>query len=77
MLRTNIFLEEKQHQQIQELAQKNNQTFSGMLRDILNEGILAHKRKLLENAVKLMVLEYATDEELTPFTALDGEDFLE
>jgi predicted DNA-binding ribbon-helix-helix protein len=77
MLRTNIFIEERQHQQIKEMAERENQNFSSMLREILDEGVRARKRRQLEKAAEIMASEYTTDKELTAFMALDGEDFLE
>jgi len=48
--------------------------------DIINLAIasyLSQQEKLkLQRAVERMAHEYETDEELTTFTALDGEDFL-
>lgn len=35
------------------------------------------RRKKLQRAVEIMQKEYANDNELTIFTALDGEDFVE
>jgi hypothetical protein len=37
----------------------------------------AQRQKRLERAVEIMQEEYATDKELTAFTALDGEDIVE
>ena len=48
--------------------------------DIINLAIanyLSQQEKLkLQRAVERMAHEYETDEELTAFTAIDGEDFL-
>jgi hypothetical protein len=35
------------------------------------------RRQKLQRAAEIMREEYATDSELTAFTALDGEDFVE
>jgi hypothetical protein len=37
----------------------------------------AQRQKRMERAVEIMQEEYATDKELTAFTALDGEDIVE
>jgi hypothetical protein len=77
MLRTNIYLEERQHQEITELARREDRKFAELVREMLDEGIRARKRQLWAQAAELMANDYANDKELTAFTALDGEDFLE
>lgn len=41
------------------------------------ESAQEHRRTRLQRAAEIMQEEYAKDKELTVFTALDGEDFLE
>jgi predicted DNA-binding ribbon-helix-helix protein len=77
MLRTNIYLEERQHEEIEELARREDRKVSELIREILDEGIRVRKRQQWARAAELMANDYANDKELTVFTALDGEDFLE
>ena len=77
MFRTNIYLEEQQHQEIEELARREDRKVSELIREILDEGIRARKRQQWARAAELMASDYANDKELTAFTDLDGEDFLE
>lgn len=46
-------------------------------REQKNESPREHRRKRLQLAAEIMRAEYAKDKELTMFTVLDGEDFLE
>jgi metal-responsive CopG/Arc/MetJ family transcriptional regulator len=77
MQRINIFLEEEQRQQVDEFARKEMQSFAEIVREMIDEGIRVRKRKQWEQAAVLMAPDYAVDKELTAFTSLDGEDFLE
>lgn len=42
-----------------------------------SETVRENRRQKLQRAAEIMREEYATDSELTAFTALDGEDFVE
>jgi post-segregation antitoxin (ccd killing protein) len=75
MQRTQILLELDLHQQITELARKENLSFSSLVREMLANELRTRKLHQWENAAILMANEYATNVELTAFTALDGEDF--
>jgi metal-responsive CopG/Arc/MetJ family transcriptional regulator len=77
MQRINIFLEEEQRQQVDEFARKEQQSFAEIVREMIDEGIRARKHNQWEQAADLMASDYGVDNELTAFTSLDGEDFLE
>lgn len=77
MLRTNIYIEERQHRELLALAGPEPRKVASIIREMIDEGIQARKRRQWEQAAQLMANEYASDKELTAFTALDGEDFIE
>ncbi len=75
MQRTQILLEPRTHQQIAEIANQEEQSFSSVVRETLELGLRERKRKRLEEAARALLHEYKTNPELTIFNALDGEDF--
>lgn len=76
MLRTQIMLEPNQHQQLTAIARAENRSLSDLVRQLVDAELRAHKRRTLQAAVEKMANAYASDKELTAFTALDGEDFI-
>ena len=76
MLRTQILLEPRTHERITKIAQSEEQSFSSVVRETLELGLRERKRQELEEAARALLHEYETNPELTAFTALDGEDFL-
>ncbi len=76
MLKTNIYLEERQHKEVTELARQEERTFAEVIREMIDEGIRTRKRQQWAKAAELMAYDYTTDQNLTAMTALDGEDFL-
>ena len=76
LLRTQILLDPTQHKQLAELAEQEKTSMSHIVRKMLDEAFHAQKRRSLEQAAAWMAQVYATDPELTAFSALDGEDFL-
>lgn len=76
MLRTQILLEDDQHQQLTEIARQEKRSVSDLVRQIVDSGLRARKRSALQAAAERMAPIYSSDKELTAFTTLDGEDFL-
>ena len=76
MQRTQILLDPVQYKQLVDLAHKENQSMSGVVRQMLNEALQAQKHRALEKAAEMMARAYEIDKELTAFSALDGEDFI-
>jgi predicted DNA-binding ribbon-helix-helix protein len=75
MERTQIMLEEVQKQILKKLAEKENRSFSELVREMLDKQIASHQKTALAAAAKALLSDYETDAEMTAFTALDGEDF--
>jgi hypothetical protein len=76
MLRTQIMLEPNQHQQLTAIAHEEHRSLSDLVRRLVDAELQAYKRRTLQAAVEKMANAYASDKELTAFTALDGEDFI-
>lgn len=74
MERTQIMLEEEQKQIIKKIAEKENRSFSELVREMLDEQIEQHQKSKLAAAAQALLADYESDDELTAFTALDGKD---
>lgn len=75
MERTQIMLEPEQKQLLMRIAEQEDRSFSELVREMLDEQIEKHQKSMLAAAAQSLLIDYATDEELLAFTALDGEDF--
>ena len=75
MERTQLMLEPEQKQILKEIAERENKSFSELVREMLDEQIEKHQKSKLAAAAQALLVDYTTDEELLAFTALDGEDF--
>ena len=75
MERTQVMLEEKQKQILKNISEKENRSFSELVREMLDEQITQHQKSKLAAAAQALLEDYTTDEELLAFTTLDGEDF--
>ncbi len=76
MERTQIMLEEEQKQILKNISEKENRSFSELVREMLDKQIENYKKSALASAAQALLVDYTSDEELTAFTNLDGEDFL-
>jgi predicted CopG family antitoxin len=76
MQRTQILLDPDQYKQLVDLAHKEKQSMSGVLRQMVDEALRAQKRRAMEKAAEMMAGFYEADKELTAFLDLDGEDFI-
>ena len=75
MYRAQIILEEEQHTALVEMARLEGRSISEIVREMVRAGLLARQRQQIRRAVRELQSDYRTDEDLTAFTALDGEDF--
>ncbi len=73
--RTQILFEPALHREILEIAKEENQSFSNVVREMLEEEVRLRKRRQLEKAAKALLHDYETNPELTAFNVLGGEDF--
>ncbi|MDW7754554.1 MAG: CopG family transcriptional regulator [Brevefilum sp.] len=75
MERTQIMLEPEQKKILKKIADREERSFSELVREMLDEQIEQHQKAKLALAAQALLNDYTTDEELTTFTTLDGDDF--
>lgn len=75
-IRTQILLEKKQRQLLDEFAEKAGISFSELVRDFLDSQLRICTYEEMRRAAEQLYTDYANDESLTEMTTLDGEDFL-
>jgi hypothetical protein len=73
-VRTQILLERKQRQQLDEIAEELGVSLSELVRNFLNAQLRQRTYEAMEQAAKLLYPDYERDEDLTAMTALDSED---
>ena len=75
MERVQILLDSEQKRTLTKIAKREQQSFSELVRKMLDAQIEQHRKAQLASAARALLADYETDEELTAFTAIDGEDF--
>lgn len=75
-IRTQVLLEKKQRNQLDEIAQNTGISFSELVRDFLDAQIRIRTYEDMRRAAEQLCNDYANDGNLTDMTALDGEDFI-
>ena len=75
MERVQILLDSEQKRVLNKIAKREQQSFSELVRKMLDAQIEQHRKAQLASAARALLADYETDEELTAFTAIDGEDF--
>jgi len=73
--RVQILLDTEQKRMLNQIAKQEKQNFSELVRNMLDKQIEQHQKAQLANAARALLADYERDEELTAFSALDGEDF--
>ena len=73
MIRTQIILEEAQHEALLQIARQEKRSLSNLVRALLAEQLCIREQRQLAQAAELLRQDYLTDSELTAFTVLDGE----
>ena len=75
MERTQIMLEDEQKRILNRIAKQENTSISALIREMLDEQIKEYQNSQLRSAAQALLFDYKTDEDLSAFTSLDGEDF--
>jgi len=75
MYRTQILLEPEQHRILTEIARQEKRSLSDILREMVDKQIAEREQMALAAAARALLVDYQTDQELTAFHALDGDDF--
>ncbi|MBT3240328.1 MAG: hypothetical protein HON98_10060 [Chloroflexi bacterium] len=75
--RIQLLITTQQKEYLDQQADLENTSVSAIIREIIDQYAKEIQEKRLEKAVELLYSEYESNEELTAFSALDGEDFYE
>lgn len=75
--RIQILLDPWDRQELEKIAKEANLSMSGIIRDLVHDFVSRQKRLKLRRAAELMENEYRVNDDLTAFSALDGEDFID
>lgn len=76
MERIQILIETWDRQELENIAKEQQMSMSGIIRELIRDYIHQQKKNKMRKAAELMENDYKTDPELTIFTDLDGEEFL-
>ena len=74
MVRTQIIIKEEQRKALDIIAKQENRSISDIIREFLDKQLRIREEQRMFKAAKLLREDYINNEELTVFTALDGED---
>ncbi len=74
--RTQILLEKSQHQLLTLIAEAEQRSLSDVVREMIERELRYRQRRQMLLAARELQADYATNPELTEFTALDADDFL-
>jgi predicted CopG family antitoxin len=75
MYRTQILLEPEQHKILAEIARQEKRSLSDVLREMVDKQLAERQRMALAAAAQALLADYQTDQELTAFHVLDGDEF--
>jgi hypothetical protein len=73
-IRTRVLLDPETRIRLDEMARQQKRSLSELVRELLKEQLRLHTRCQMMEAARLLREDYETDEELTAFVALDGDD---
>lgn len=73
--RLNVLVSESFYERLSRVAEKYNLSKSSFVRRAVERELEIREAERLEHAAAELASLYETDQELTAFTALDGEDF--
>ena len=76
LYRTQILLEKSQHETLTQIAQEENRSLSELVREMIERELRYRQRRQMLLAARELQADYATDPDLTAFSALDIDDFL-
>ena len=74
-VRTQVLLDPETRTRLDEIAQHEERSLSEVVREMLREQLRLRRQLQMAAAAQALLHDYQTDEELTAFRALDGEDF--
>jgi hypothetical protein len=75
-VRTQVLLEKRQRELLNEIAEQTGISFSELLRQMIDAQLHSRTYDEMQHAAEKLCDDYRSDSSLTEMTALDGEDFL-
>jgi predicted DNA-binding ribbon-helix-helix protein len=76
LYRTQVLLEKSQHEILSQIAKEESRSLSDVVREMIERELRYRRRRQMLLAARELQADYATDPELTAFTALGSDDFL-
>lgn len=76
LIRTQVLLDRKQHDDLSLIAEKEGKSFSELVRNLLEAQLRERKYAEMRLAAELLKADYAEGGDLTEMGLLDSEDFL-
>ena len=73
-VRTQLLLRPETRAKLNDIARREERSLSDVVREMLQRELADRKKRQMAEAAQVLLSDYQTDEELTAFTALDGED---
>ena len=72
-VRTDVLLRPKTRSELADIARRRGRSVSEVVREMLHRELADRKKRDMAVAAQVLLPDYQTDEELTAFTALDGD----
>ena len=73
LVRTQLLIRPEMRAELRDIARREQRSVSEVVREMLRHELADRKKREMTVAVQVLLSDYQTDEELTAFTALDGE----
>jgi hypothetical protein len=77
LVRTQILLDKKQRIELEEIANRERLSVSELVRNLLDAQLHLRKYEKMSQAAKELLADYQNGGDLTDFSSLPGDDFLE
>jgi len=76
LVRTQVLLEKKQRDELSIIAETEGKSLSELIRIFVEAQLRQRRYEEMRSAAEQLLEDYSKDSELTSFTSLDREDFL-
>ena len=73
LVRTQLLIRPEMRAELRDIARREQRSVSEVVREMLRHELADRKKREMTVAVQVLLSDYQTDDELTAFTALDGE----
>jgi metal-responsive CopG/Arc/MetJ family transcriptional regulator len=76
LVRTQILLEKRQRHELDTIAETEGKSLSELIRTFVDAQLRQRRYEEMRSGAEQLREDYSDDSDLTAFTSLDGEDFL-